>query len=72
MATIDLRQFIVNRAGQWTDVKDESTLNAALLKLSRAGDLVTLNGPLSVRVTVQVRNQFTLANQRGVRSLAIP
>ena len=57
---IDLTHYVILRAsrGPWLQTADAFTSNE--LRLADPGDLVTLAGPVRVRVSVQARNFFTM------------
>jgi hypothetical protein len=56
MRTIDLRDYVVERWGPWT--QDTQAYTATMLRLDNTSDGLTLSGPLRVRVMVQARNLF--------------
>ena len=59
MAVIDLRQYVVAKNGTWFTAPENYL--AEQLTLPTPADSVTLSGPLTLSVTVQIRNAFTLA-----------
>ena len=68
MRTIDLREYVVERWGPWT--QDSQAYTATMLRLDNTSDGLTLSGPLRVRVMVQARNLFLFpgTNRLGYQS----
>src|SRR5690348_10868004 len=68
MRTIDLRDYVVERWGDW--VRDPRAFTPTLLRLDTTGDGLTLAGPLRVKVAVQARNLFLFpgTNRLGYQS----
>jgi hypothetical protein len=69
MSQIDLRRYVTSDLKSLNRHGGGTGLSATLLRLTKFGQEVTLSGPLSVRVTVQVLNQFTLAKSQSEEQL---
>src|SRR5262245_41773362 len=69
MPILDLRNYVVSKAGSW--YASTENYSAGLLRLASSGgeedqpaDMVTLAGPLRVCITVQARNLLSQLETR--------